>query len=209
MTNHFSNTNRFTSALSKPLAFTTKSAALVALMTLNLSPVQYDGFPATFSISLNSAVACPDDVSDCIVVTPDENDRIDYGSGGGLVFGGGSSAGGGTVGAGGGSGSGSGSGAGGGSAGDTSLGKSQQEIESCKADYQKIKDSCIRTATWKRVANNKEVCDLLSDVSIDIFGITIISNDRTHCYTSNTHLLQAEVATCNLNYSRSVANACH
>ena len=115
MTNHFSNTNRFTSSHSKPLTLTAKAAAIVALMTLNFSPVQHDGFPATFSISLNNAVACPGDVSECIVVTPDENDRIDYGSGG-LVFGGGSSAGGGTVGAGGG---------GSGSAGDTSLGKSQ------------------------------------------------------------------------------------
>jgi|GEM_PF-5981311 len=206
MTNHFSNTNSFTSALSKPLTLAAKSATLVALMTLNLSPVKYDGFPATFSISLNNAVACPEGVNDCMVITPDENDRIDYGSGGGLVFGGGSSAGGGTVGSGGGSGSGSGSG---GSAGDTSLGKSQQEIEKCKAKFQKIKDACVKTANWKRFANNKEVCDLLSDVSIDILGITIISNDRTLCYTSNTHLFQAEAATCNSNYSRSVANVCY
>ena len=76
-------------------AVTAKSLVFATLMVLNIHVSQNVGFADSLKVSVSTVHACPDDVSDCIVVTPDENDKIDTGSGGGgFVFDGGSGAGG-------------------------------------------------------------------------------------------------------------------
>lgn len=206
MTKHLIRLPNITSTLTIICIAATKLFVFSAMIMLNISVVQYPISPSSLVFNLNSAIACPDDVSDCMVVTPDENDYIEHGSGG-IVFDGGSSAGGGSVGSGGGASGGSSGNSG--SVGDSALGKSEEEIARCKADFQEIKDYCIRNASLKRIANDKEVCNQLTDISVNIFGITIISNERTLCYSENSHVLQADIATCNYNYSRGVARVCH
>lgn len=116
---------------------TLKSVGFLVAMTLNISPAPQAGNLPFYAMSFNAAQACPDDVSDCMVIIPDENDSIDYGSGG-IVFDGGSSAGGGTVGSGGG---GAGNGGSSGSSGSDNSG-SIDEIEQCKLNAFEIKSEC-------------------------------------------------------------------
>jgi len=185
----------FWSMAAKPFVFAT-------LMVLNIHVSQNVGFADSLKISVSTAHACPDEVDDCIVVTPDENDKIDTGSGGGgFVFDGGSGAGGGSVG------SGNGGGSSGGS--DNSLGKSEQEIEACKSALDKVKTACIRNANLRLVANNRDMCDHLRDFSVTILGVTVHFNEKTDCLTNNRNIMRTDISVCNANFSRDVANVCH
>jgi len=119
----------------KPFVFAT-------LMVLNIHVSQNVGFADSLKISVSTAHACPDEVDDCIVVTPDENDKIDTGSGGGgFVFDGGSGAGGGSVG------SGNGGGSSGGNSGGSESSGTIDAKEQCQIAALEQKNQCLNVAS--------------------------------------------------------------
>lgn len=157
------------------VSFIASIAACVALMTLNFSSVQQRGFPTTFSANLNSAVACPDNPENM-------NDCMALASVVNDKIKTGSRA---------------------NIAKTAHPVKSQQDIESCKANLQKAKSECID------MAGSATQCEGLHDFSVTILWVTVHFNKKTDCLTTNDDIYQNDIASCNAAYSASVVKTCY
>jgi len=144
-------------------------------MTLNFSLIQYRGFPATFSANLNSAVACPDNPENM-------NDCMAVASEVNDKIKTGDSA---------------------NIAKAAHQVKSQQDIESCKANLQKVKSECIG------MAGSATQCEGLHDFSVTVLWVTVHFNEKTDCLITNDNIYQNDIASCNAAYSASVVNTCY
>ena len=134
-------------------------------MFFNINYSNHFGFSYSFNIGISAAYGCPDEVDDCMVVTPDENDRIDTGSGGGgIIYDGGGNSGGGSVGSGNGGDSGSGSE----NPSDSQNSGTIDSKEQCQIDALVQKNQCLNVANVLYVTAAVSCPGLLNPYAIAI-----------------------------------------